>query len=292
MGVVRPGPPAAHCPAPRSPVIFRPARIALPRGLLAAIALLAASPAASPAASVDLAGTSLRVIAAPGEANQLTIASAGGLFTITDAGAVSVSAGLGCTPAAANRVTCSTSGVSTISVDAGDGNDSVTLAGVTLPATLNDGAGDDTITGGSGNDTFVGSSGNDILVGGPGNDSFGDAGGAGADSLSGATGTDTADYSNRSAPVSVRLDDIAGDGAAGEGDNVRSDIETVNGGAGPDTLIGSTAADTLRGNGGDDLLDGRGGADVLAGGNGDDTADYSSRTAAVTVTVDGTANDG
>jgi Ca2+-binding RTX toxin-like protein len=264
----------------------------LRRGLLAVLIAGCALPAAAHAASVDLAGTSLRVIAAPGEANALAITSAGGLFTVTDSGALTVSAGLGCTPAAANRVTCSTSGVNSISVDAGDGDDAVTLAGVTLPATLTDGPGDDVVTGGSGNDTFIGSPGNDTLNGGPGNDSFGDAGGTGADGISGGTGTDTADYSSRSVALAVRVDDVAGDGAAGEGDNLHADVETVNGGSAGDTLVGSAGPDTLRGNGGDDLLDGRGGADTLAGGSGNDTADYSSRTAAVTVTLDGNTGDG
>ena len=51
-------------------------------------------------------------------------------------------------------------------------------------------------------------------------------------------------------------------------------------------------ANTLDGGPGDDLLDGAGGADVLEGGAGLDTADYSARTAAVTVDNDGVNDDG
>jgi Ca2+-binding RTX toxin-like protein len=55
------------------------------------------------------------------------------------------------------------------------------------------------------------------------------------------------------------------------------------GGAGDDTLDGSRALDRLRGGLGDDLLRGR---------DGSDTADYSERTAAVRVDLDGVADDG
>jgi Ca2+-binding RTX toxin-like protein len=262
------------------------------RALIIAIALTAVAPAAAHAASVDLAGSSLRYIANPGEANTVTITSASGLFTITDTSVLSLSAGPGCTVAALTKVTCPTAGVNSVTVDVGDGNDTVNLAGLTIPASVVDGPGNDTVTGGSSNDTFVGSSGDDTLNGGPGNDTFGDAGGAGADTLSGGAGADTADYSSRTVPLTVSLDDQAGDGAAGEGDNVRSDIETVNGGSQADHLIGSAGNDTLRGSGGDDVFDGGGGADTISGGSGNDTMDYSGRTAPVVVTLDGVANDG
>jgi Ca2+-binding RTX toxin-like protein len=264
----------------------------LARHVVIALTFLAFAPAAASAASVDLAGASLRVTAAPGEANQLVLTSAGGVLTVADSGTIAVNAGLGCSQAAAARVTCSTTGVTSLVIDTGDGDDTLTLTGLTLPATLTDGPGDDTFVGGSGNDTFVGGSGNDALNGGPGTDSFGDAGGTGADVLIGGTGTDTADYSSRTVPLAVRLDDVPGDGAAGENDDVRSDVEIVNGGTAPDLLVGSAGANTLRGNGGEDIFDGRGGADSFAGGSGQDSVDYSSRGAAVTVTLDGTANDG
>ena len=69
-----------------------------------------------------------------------------------------------------------------------------------------------TLTGNGGNDTLTGAIGNDTLVGGPG--------GAGdADVMTGGGGTDTADYSDRAAPLTVDTDGIADDGEA-EGDNV------------------------------------------------------------------------
>jgi Ca2+-binding RTX toxin-like protein len=80
---------------------------------------------------------------------------------------------------------------------------------------------------------------------------------------------------------------VADDGEAGEQDLVDADVERVLGGKGSDVLIGSSANDTLEGGGGNDLLDGGLGGDVLIGGPGVDTADYSSRTAAVNVSTGG-----
>src|SRR5947207_1425392 len=71
--------------------------------------------------------------------------------------------------------------------------------------------------------------------------------------------------------VTVTLDGKAGDGEAGENDNVGTDVENVNGGAGNDVLTGSDADNVLAGNGGDDTLSGGDGNDNLQGGAGNDT---------------------
>lgn len=72
-------------------------------------------------------------------------------------------------------------GISQIRIDAGDGNDSVSLLGETLPALIVGGAGNDIIVGsraadrifgGAGNDTITGSVGVDRIDGGPGNDTL------------------------------------------------------------------------------------------------------------------------
>ncbi len=61
----------------------------------------------------------------------------------------------------------------------------------------------------------------------------------------------------------------------------------ADGGAGGDYLLDGAANDTLSGGpGGDTWIAGRG-ADVFAGGDGDDTVDYSGRTAAVTIRLNG-----
>ena len=195
------------------------------------------------------------------------------------------------------------------------------------------GTGDDTESGGDDNDSLDGGAaagcseagGSDLLNGDAGDDSL--CGGSGPaapdnDSLNGGDGEDTAFYL-RSANVSVSLDNVANDGAAGEADNVHADVEDVKSGGGTDTLTGSDArnvldggpgADTLSGLGGNDVLTDTGsdnagdkldggagddslaagrGPDVYAGGEGEDlVADYAGRAFPVTVTLDGTADDG
>jgi len=84
------------------------------------------------------------------------------------------------------------SSVTLIDVEAGAGNDSVTVES-SMPATLGvsvqGGPGDDTIMGGPGNDTLGGGAGNDSIAGGPGDDSI--KGGQGDDVLAGGKGNDT-----------------------------------------------------------------------------------------------------
>lgn len=78
--------------------------------------------------------------------------------------------------------------VSKICVDAGAGNDSVTIAAdLAITAELNGGAGNDRLTGGAGNDRLLGGPGNDTLLGGAGDDYL--DGGIGNDTLNGQTGS-------------------------------------------------------------------------------------------------------
>lgn len=200
------------------------------------------------------------------------------------------------------------------SLSLGDGNDTYTGAGnATAGAVF---AGPISVYGSNGNDTF-----NEGTVATP------------SETIFGGPGTDTVSYASRTAALTVTLGAGVDDGAAGENDDLNNDVEVVtggsgadtmtaaagvavtfNGGAGADTLIGDTGADTffggagndiLRGKGGNDVLNGEdgddtfdeetasNGADVFNGGNGTDTVDYSARTAALTITMDGVAaNDG
>jgi Ca2+-binding RTX toxin-like protein len=103
--------------------------------------------------------------------------------------------------------------VKSILVNAGDGNDSVSVAGgwkyhVAIPSTINGGAGNDSLTGGDAADLLRGGAGDDLINGGAGNDQlFGEDG---ADRLTGDAGTDLLDggYGND------RL--YADDGAGGD----------------------------------------------------------------------------
>ncbi|MGI9658498.1 MAG: calcium-binding protein, partial [Gaiellaceae bacterium] len=146
------------------------------------------------------------------------------------------------------------------------------------------------ILGGSGADVLNGNNGANTLSGGPGDDVLGGA--LGADVLIGGDGIDSVSYVTRTGDLTVTLDGVADDGETGEGDSVAADIENVTGGLGDDLIIGSAVANTLQGGPGDDILDGGGGADVLSGGIGVDTVDYSARTLAVSVDLDGIPDDG
>jgi Ca2+-binding RTX toxin-like protein len=274
---------------------------------LIAVILVLAAPAAAQAADVSVSGTTLAFTAADNEANAVSITLAAGTYTVVDAGVPSVTANGGGCAAVANTVTCPVGSINAVTVDGRDLADTIALSG-TAAATINGGEGDDTITGGPLNDTINGGADADRIDGGAGNDTLnGDSGddtflaGLGNDVLTGAAGTDTADYSTRSAPVTVSLDNVANDGATGETDNVKNDVENVTGGTGNDALIGTTTAnvlaggpgtDSLDGDTGNDVLDGGTGADDLTGGAGTDTVTYAGRTAPVTVTIDGVAGDG
>ena len=172
-------------------------------------------------------------------------------------------------------------------VDGGDGNDFVS-----------GGDGDDTLRGGRGNDEVgnpervgaAGSSaerGNDNLDGGEGDDTIqpgaGPQGGTGdADALTGGPGLDTVTYGVRQASITASIDAVANDGFAGEGDDVRPDVERLLGGEAGDTITGGPGGDLLDGGAGADIVDGAGGGDTidggldaaddrLTGGEGDDT---------------------
>ena len=167
-------------------------------------------------------------------------------------------------------------------------------------------------------------SGNDQMYGDDGNDFFRSGSlaldGAGADIINGGPGVDTLEYVDRPGDLSVSIDNpVLGDGQPGEGDQVMQ-MEIVRTLGGNDLILDSSAAglanvfygmggnDTLdggRGNDrlyggddsgtaatGDDVLDGGEGADLFSGGDGIDSARFSSRSAPVTVILDGAPGDG
>ena len=169
-------------------------------------------------------------------------------------------------------------------VTGGVGNDSLT--GSDRPNELVGGSGNDTLNGLGGTDDIDGGSGNDTLDGGSDDDDL--DGGLDADTIRGGSGNDTVTYATRIDPVSVTLNDVAGDGEAGENDNVAASVENATGGRAADRLIGSrfpnrlvggpgndilsggAAGDDLEGQGGNDRINGGTGRDSLSGGNGRD----------------------
>src|SRR5262249_20513279 len=80
--------------------------------------------------------------------------------------------------------------LASISVNAGNGNDTVNLSGaLSAPATVYGGDGTDTIYGGDGDDYLDGQGDTDTIYGGPGNDTMN--GGSGDDVVFGGSGNDT-----------------------------------------------------------------------------------------------------
>lgn len=98
-----------------------------------------------------------------------------------------------------NELLCNAPAIAGFEVNAGGGDDEVSVAkDVTAPVTMRGGAGDDLLVGGGGRDKLVGGNGDDRLVGwrqsdllygGPGSDTL--IGGQGADILRGGPGADT-----------------------------------------------------------------------------------------------------
>ncbi|WP_028721771.1 calcium-binding protein [Patulibacter americanus] len=147
-------------------------------------------------------------------------------------------------------------------VDGGGGNDLLLSTDATGAATLRGGDGDDQILGTRHADRLFGGGGQDTL-----------RGDAGADGLSGGDGTDTVSYADHDQRVVVTVGGGAGDGAAGEGDDVAGDVERVDGTTDDDLLVAGPAGTVLNGSDGDDRLSASTGSDVLLGAAGRDVLD-------------------
>ena len=240
-------------------------------------------------------------------ADTFAVATGNGIDTVTGAGG----AGTGAAFTAALSIN---GGALVDTLTGGDGAD-----------TISGGAGNDIISGGLGADTLNGDADADTFNEGAvtnGADTFN--GGTGTDTVSYALRTAIV-------TVTIAASGGTGDdGESTETDDVIDDVEvvtggtladtmtcqasgcTLNGGAGDDILTGAAGADTLNGDAGNDTLTGAAGADTLNGGVGDDTfvegtaasggdvfnggagtdtVDYSGRSAALTVTMDGVAVD-
>ena len=294
-------------------------RHALPIAIVLAL-LLPTSAVAGTASVAPVAspGRTLTYTAAPGEANRIVVtrdlaAPYPYEYVVQDAAAVV--AGPGCRAVDEHTARCAgpligrpsfESGSVTIVVDAGDGNDVVTVPPTSDPLSivrggdghdtltgagyLNGGAGNDILTGGDNSpgcskgcgpspDGLVGGAGDDLLRGGNSQALFdGDGTGAapGNDVIVGGGG-DTVDYSGRSVGVRIDLTDTtATQGAPGERDKLTG-ISAVVGGDGDDVLLGNELPNNLRGGLGDDRLVGRAANDCLDGGAGADTLDGGAR---------------
>ena len=242
-----------------SPITRAPAWGPLLAGALASAALVGATSAPASAAgsatTVTVSAGKLTVTSAAGGDNRLVVTQPlviGGTryYYVTETGSVGstvVPSGRTCSSVSSTQVRCAASAVTAgYAISTGDGNDRIDLsdAFVNLAGTIL--AGDGT----------------DIIV--PGR---------GADSISGGTGLDLVTYEHRTStqPLTVTIDNVANDGSAGEGDNVRTDVENLAGGAGDDSLTGSTANNQVWGMAGTDTIVGNLGIDRLLGGDGNDS---------------------
>jgi Ca2+-binding RTX toxin-like protein len=202
----------------------------------------------------------------------------------------------------------------TATINSGSGDDTLRGAASTTVTTINAGGGNDTLRGGAGfdiihggegneemdgggagNDQLFGEGGNDVIRGGPGNDledggsgddQIGYSNGIyndadeGADDVRGGSGNDKLILDAHPGGVTITLDDQPGDGSAGEGDNIHSDIENIigskqaddiTGGPGPDNIDGDVGNDTIHGGAGDDTITGNSESDKVYGDAGNDT---------------------
>jgi Ca2+-binding RTX toxin-like protein len=323
----------------------------IPVGLAALLGFLAL-PAGASGATAGVAAGTLTFTAASNETNDVSIETAGSVFRVIDNNAP-VTAQAGCNQRSVHRVNCATAGVNLVRVLAADNDDSVLtligttdadLAGGRGTDTLQSSDGDDTLTAGKtsvgfsqeqlmagdGEDTLNGPTGtgggSSFLDAGPGDDVLNGGnvgfellfGNTGADVINGGENFDIAFWSGAAA-VNVTIGAGANDGEPGEGDDVRGDVEgiqgtqfadvligndqandisgfggqdTIEGGGGPDSLDGGDAADTIMGQDGNDSLRGGAKADDLSGGLGTDDMRYDDHGGPVTVTIDNLANDG
>jgi len=175
------------------------------------------------------------------------------------------------------------SGLTTVSVDGNDGDD--TIAGTPFADALDGGAGNDRVVGARGDDQMLGDAGDDTLVWN--NDD-------GSETMDGADGTDTVEVNGAAAGgdvFTIKPDSIAGRVAFQRTNLVpfTLDIRTteklaVNGSGGDDSISGAAGLkglialafaggdgnDALTGGDGNDALDGGTGNDRLSSGAGDD----------------------
>ena len=149
----------------------------------------------------------------------------------------------------ANDVLIGNAGLNDFDGESGDD----TLSGGGAYDELFGGRGNDTLNGEAGNDEMVGNNGADRLFGGQGDDyTFGDYFDENTDILSGGPGIDGVGIAvNAIMPIRIDLDNRADDGfnsslVPGPRDNVKPNVENLDGGPGPDVLIGNGRPNELR----------------------------------------------
>jgi hypothetical protein len=214
--------------------------------------------------------------------------------------------------------------IASTAIAGGAGNDA--LVGGGGIDTITGGPGDDRLSGRGSNDVLIGDAtgaaggprGHDVLQGGFQDDTL--VGGGGSDILAGGSDRDRVLYLNdgeaRAGGVTVTLDGLCNDGSAEDAspatgrsrstddptvapasctdngvdrDVVGTDVEEVQGSAGPDDIVGGTRDEQLVGGPGGDTLEGGGGIDRLFGGGGADLLLARDQQVDATLSCDGVA---
>ena len=190
------------------------------------------------------------------------------IVTLLNPTTVQVSLKLGAAPT--QIFTYPLASLTQIQIRANGGHDVVNVSqAITLPTSIDGGAGNDNIRGGGGIDTVVDLIGSNFVRTGAGADQI--TTGSGNDYIDAGNGDDVIDAGDGANQVyaGAGIDTVqTGAGAdyidAGDGDDL------VRAGAGNDTVLGGVGNDILLGEGGDDTLNGGDGLDLLIGGTGAD----------------------
>jgi Ca2+-binding RTX toxin-like protein len=145
--------------------------------------------------SATLANGILTIAGTPADDRISLLRSKDGKLTVTEKAEVQKPDGAG-SVATVEKTVFKLADVTRIVITAGDGSDSITVAGtkkypLAIPASIDAGAGRDFVTGGGANDTLLGGDGDDRLTGNAGDDQL--FGGAGKDRLYGNPGADQLD---------------------------------------------------------------------------------------------------
>lgn len=224
-------------------------------------------------ASANTEGQYVVFTAARGERNRVGVRYSGrGTVRVRVQDSAGVTAGDGCTARSARVAVCSVRRTEFGDQwELGDRDDRLTLDGHPRgpegPSIL-DGSGNDVVRGSRGRDTFFDGPGRDRHAGRGGNDTL--FSGPGADDLSGGTGRDTVSYdapigTPRRGGVRADLDGRADDGAPGERDRIRTDVENLDGTEFRDLLRGNGRANEIDGIDGADRIFALGGNDLVTG---------------------------
>ncbi len=280
----------------------RPTKLAALGTVLAASFAATAIPAqaAVSSASIDQLTATLNL---DGADDNVTISAAGGVLVHgqTTGG---LNSGRDWNSAVAGDQTVPADGTRTVIVNAGEGNDAITIVAKTTELAssgINGDGGDDvltgsdaneTLTGGLGDDRLVAGKGDDIMNGGAGNDALVWNQGDGSDQANGEAGNDVAEVNGAPTLGDVlTLEPVPGGAVKLRRTNLGpftfdavterfevnglggNDSITANDGVGALTLLsvdGGTGVDTVKGSEGADLILGGDATDVLSGGGGDD----------------------